>query len=165
MAGKIELVAYNDDWPFLFSKEAERVKSALGENCYFVHHIGSTVVPGLPAKPIIDMLPIVGKLALVEERISRMEALGYTAEGEQGLTGRRYFEKKNFHVHVYQFGDPAVDRHVKFCDYLKIHPDERDAYARLKIKLAKEYAGDREAYQEGKQAFIRRIEKIKGLRT
>jgi len=82
---KIEVVEYDPSWPELFEVEAERIKQALGHNCIRIHHIGSTSIPGLSAKPVIDMLPVVRDIQEVDKATKAMESLGYEAKGEYGM--------------------------------------------------------------------------------
>jgi GrpB-like predicted nucleotidyltransferase (UPF0157 family) len=115
---KIEVVEYDPSWPELFEIEAEQIKQALGRNCIEIHHIGSTSVPGLSAKPIIDMLPVVRDIQEVDKATKAMESLGYEAKGEYGMAFRRYFQKgkdiRTHNVHMYQEGDPEISRYLKF---------------------------------------------------
>lgn len=89
----VKVVAYDAKWPQLFEEKAKLIKSALGENCIAIHHIGSTAVLGLSAKPIIDILPVVKNILQVDQANFAMEQLGYTAKGEYGIPFRRYFQK------------------------------------------------------------------------
>lgn len=156
---------HNPEWPRLFEEEAARVAAALGKGVVAVHHIGSTSVPGLPAKPIIDMLPVVRRIeALDEPEIrERMESLGYEAMGEFGLPGRRYFRKggnpRTHHAHAYQEGHSDVERHLAFRDYLRAHPDVAREYGELKAELARRFPDDIEAYMDGKDAFVKAAER------
>src|SRR5580698_1970268 len=90
MARTIEVVPYNPEWPQMFEAEAALIKKALGDNCIAIHHIGSTSIPGLSAKPIIDILPVVKDILKVDAK--PIEALGYQAKGENGMAFRRYFQ-------------------------------------------------------------------------
>lgn len=158
MTGKIKVVPYNPAWPQLFAEEAERIKQALGPNCVAIHHIGSTAVPGLPAKPVIDMVPVVLDITDVDHATPNMQLLGYEAKGEFGMLFRRFFVKnlgsQSYHVHVFEKDNSEVERHVKFRDWMRTHKDDLTAYASLKQELALKYANDRKAYSFGKEAFI-----------
>jgi hypothetical protein len=106
---------------------------ALGDELVVVHHIGSTSVPGLAAKPIIDLLPEARSLVLIDELTPAFERAGYVAKGENGLQGRRYFTRdregyRTHNVHIYQAGDPDIERHLAFRDYLRSHAQVRDEY-------------------------------------
>ncbi len=106
MNSNIEVVPYNANWPVMFEQESTLIQHALGTNCLIIHHIGSTSVPGLPAKPIIDILPVVKNILGVDKTTTAMEGLGYQAKGEYGIVFRRFFQKGNnirtHHVHVYE---------------------------------------------------------------
>ncbi len=166
-ARKIEVVDYDPKWPELFKSEAEQVKQALGCNCVQIHHIGSTSIPGLSAKPIIDMLPVVRNIQEVDNAIEAMESLGYEAKGEYGMAFRRYFQKgksvRTHHVHVYQEGDPEISRYLKFCDWMRSHKADAESYARLKLELAKKFPHDILQYCNGKDAFVASIDTKDGF--
>ena len=89
----IEVVPYEPNWPMEFEQEAGQIKKALGDNCIEIHHIGSTSIPNLAAKPIIDMIPVVLDISKVDSANAAMQALGYEAKGEYGMLFRRYFQK------------------------------------------------------------------------
>jgi len=162
----IEVVPYNPKWPQLFEVEAALIKKALGDNCIAIHHIGSTSVPGLSAKPIIDILPVVKDILEVDPRTKLMEDLGYLAKGENGMAFRRFFQKgadiKTHNVHVYEEGDPEINRYIKFRDWMRSHPDDRDAYAKLKVELAAKFPHDILSYCNGKDAFVASIDNKDG---
>ena len=132
---KIEVVEYDLSWPELFEVEAKQIKEALGSNCIEIHHIGSTSIPGLSAKPIIDMLPVVRNIKEVDKAIQAMESLGYEAKGEYGIAFRRYFQKgkniRTHHVHVYQEADPEIIRYLKFRNWMRSHASDAENMASL----------------------------------
>lgn len=162
MKKNIEVVTYNPQWPELFESEAKLIKQALGNNCITIHHIGSTSVPGLSAKPIIDMLPVVRDIQAVDTATKAMESLGYEAKGEYGIAFRRYFQKdkdvRTHNVHVYQEGDPEISRYLKFRDWMRSHPDDAEKYAKLKEELAAKFPQDILQYCNGKDAFVASID-------
>lgn len=157
----IEVVSYNPKWPEMFASEAKLIKQALGDNCIAIHHIGSTSVPGLSAKPIIDMLPVVRDIQRVDQATKAMESLGYEVKGEYGIAFRRYFQKskdiKTHHVHVFQEGDSEISRYLKFRDWMLSHPEDAAAYAKLKQELAANSQNMME-YCNGKDAFVASID-------
>lgn len=161
MNNTIEVVSYNPRWPEMFASEAELIKKALGNNCIAIHHIGSTSVPGLSAKPILDMLPVVRDIQTVDRAASAMESLGYEVKGEYGIAFRRYFQKskniRTHNVHVYQEGDPEIDRYLKFRNWLRSHPEDADTYSKLKQELAAT-SQDMLRYCNGKDAFVASID-------
>lgn len=166
MMRNIVVVPYNPRWPELFKQEAEKIRSVLGDLLIEIHHIGSTSVPNLPAKPVIDILPIVRDIVLVDAFNPQFEAIGYEPMGENGIPGRRYFRKggvyhRSHHLHI--FGEDnllGINRHLAFRDYLRTHPEVAAAYAALKQKLAQQFPDDIIAYSDGKDAFIKRHEAI-----
>ncbi|WP_035892672.1 GNAT family N-acetyltransferase [Legionella oakridgensis] len=163
----IEVVPYDFNWPLQFEQEAKKIKKALGNNCIEIHHIGSTSVPDLAAKPIIDMIPVVLELDKVDSANAAMQALGYEAKGEYGIPFRRYFQKgdnlRTHHAHIFELGNPEIERHLKFRNWMRAHPDDRKAYAHLKKELAHQYPYDITAYCLGKENFITAIDKKAGF--
>ncbi len=129
---KIAVVPYNPEWPSLFEKEATRIKKALGDNCIAIHHIGSTSVPGLAAKPIIDCIVEVKDMHNI---IEALQALEYRCRGEYNIPFRLFFSTPNFNLHIYEKGHPEIELNLTFRDYLRTHPEARDAYAQLKTSL------------------------------
>jgi GrpB-like predicted nucleotidyltransferase (UPF0157 family) len=156
---EVVVVPPDRGWRDAFEAEAARLRSILGENLVEIHHIGSTAIPGIAAKPIIDILPVVREIDHVDAL-----AAGYRAWGEFGLPGRRYFTreengKRTHDVHVYAVGNPEITRHLAFRDYMNAHPEEARAYGRLKEKLAQEFPTNFEAYMDGKHAFVQERER------
>lgn len=155
---------HDPQWALRFAAEVPLLAEALGPTVRALHHIGSTAIPGLPAKPIIDILIEVGALAEITAREPAMVARGYEAKGEYGIPGRRYFRKstprgiRTHHVHCYEVGAPEVARHLGFRDFVRQHPDVARQYAELKQALARAHPNDRRAYAAGKASFIRQID-------
>jgi GrpB-like predicted nucleotidyltransferase (UPF0157 family) len=159
------LGAYSSEWPAEFEREAARLRQLVGERLVAIHHVGSTAVPGLAAKPVIDLLPLVDDIAGLERRTSVLQDAGYRAWGEFGLPGRRYFTKdlagvRTHNLHFYAAGDPDVERHLAFCRYLREHVAARDEYEALKRLAHARHPSDVLAYNDAKTAWIRRIEPI-----
>lgn len=167
MSTPIQIIPYDKNWPALFAQEAIKIKKALGENCLDVHHIGSTSIPGLAAKPIIDIIPVVKNILTVEDHIGQVEELGYEARGEYGIPFRRFFQKgqerRTHHLHIYEEGNPEIDRHLKFKEYMIHNPDALQEYAQLKIGLAAQFANDPLKYGLGKEQFIEDIDDKAGF--
>ncbi len=165
LMNKVEVVPHDPRWRDAFEAEAKRVAAALGENVVAVHHIGSTAIPDIYAKPVIDLLVEVGDLAEVDGRSSAMESLGYEVMGEYGIPGRRYFRKddregiRTHHVHAFEAGSAEVERHLAFRDYMIAHPAEAQRYGGLKRKLAEEHPQSMDAYMDGKDGFIKEIDR------
>lgn len=164
MLRKIEVVPHNPNWSNLFEVEAGKIAAVLGQEVIAIHHIGSTTILTISAKPIIDLLVEVRTIEKIDDFNSAMTELGYQPKGEYGIPGRRFFTKggdttRSHHVHTYQTRNPQVERHLNFRDYLIAHPDEAQAYSSLKEKLAKQFPTDIEGYLEGKSGFIAEIDR------
>ena len=159
MSRIVEIVPYDPNWPDKYNAEMVLIAGALGSNLAAAHHIGSTAVPGLAAKPTIDILLVVDSLDALDASNEKMSDLGYQAKGEHGIPGRRYFQKLDgdvhlFHIHAFNPGHPDVDNHLNFRDYLIAHPKTAQAYQHLKRDLAKRYRHQPAAYTAGKDTFI-----------
>jgi GrpB-like predicted nucleotidyltransferase (UPF0157 family) len=158
------MVPHDPEWQQLFQQEAEQITAVLGENAVAVHHIGSTAVPTIYAKPIIDVLLVVQDLFALDEKQSMMEALGYVALGEFGIPGRRYFRRDNdlgvrtHQVHAFENGSPQIQRHLAFRDYLISNPDTAQKYSDLKREMAAKYPNDSESCMDGKDELIKAID-------
>lgn len=163
----IEVVTYNPDWPDQFKTEAGKIKQALGDNCIDIHHIGSTSVPGLAAKPLIDILPVVKDIRLIEQAILAMQELGYEMGKELfKILNRMMFIKSNnirtHNVHIFEQGSSEIDCHLKFRNCLREHPEDRASYAKLKQDLATKFPDNMLQYYSGKEQFILEIGKRSG---
>ncbi|HDZ8979091.1 GrpB family protein [Aeromonas veronii] len=159
---RVDVVSYNPQWPASFVAEELQLRSAL-DNCLLaVHHIGSTSVVGLAAKPIIDIMLEVSSLERLDEQNGQLEALGYEAMGECGIARRRYFRKggdeRTHQIHAFLQGDDHVHRHLAFRDYLRAHPAVCREYAELKQAVAASCQHDIERYCAGKNAFVKEHE-------
>ena len=120
-------------------------------------------MPGLAAKPIIDIMPVVRSLGAVDGSRAALESLGYEYLGEFGIPGRRYMRKggdeRTHQIHIFQQDNRAdIDRHLAVRDYLRCHPADAKAYGELKARLAAEHPYDIEAYCDGKDAFVQELE-------
>ena len=137
--GPITLVPYDDRWPDLFAREAERIRRLLGERAMMIEHVGSTAVPGLSAKAIIDVLLVVAESAREEAYVPDLEAAGYVLRiREPDWYEHRLFKGPDTHVnvHVLPKGCPEIDRMVEFRDWLRGNEDDRLLYERTKRELA-----------------------------
>lgn len=164
MPRRVEVVEYNLNWPAAFKVETEILSNLLGEELITIHHIGSTSIPNLPAKPIIDIMPVVKAISNVDKFDQEFIRLGYLPMGEYGMPNRRFFIKGTFenrthHVHVFQEGDENIKRHLEFRDFMIKNPDKAKEYGDLKLKLAKEFEYDIEGYINGKEVFIKEIDR------
>lgn len=160
---QIKVVPYDPKWPEAFVDEAVHLKRILGSNSLEIHHIGSTAVPGLAAKPIIDILIVVNDLIKVDTVTTAIEALGYIAKGEHGIPLRRFFQKgesiRTHHVHIYESGNPEVNKYLRFRDWLRSHHEAAQLYADLKRELAERFPNDIIGYCNGKEEFVKDIER------
>ena len=162
---KVEVVPHNPNWRNEFEAEAKQIAVVLGETLVAVHHIGSTAIHGIYAKPVIDLLVEVRDITEVDARSSAMELLGYEAMGEFGIPGRRYFRKDNqegirtHQIHTFESGSPQIKRHLAFRDFMNAHPEEAQKYSELKRKLAAEHTNNMDGYMDGKDDFIKEIDR------
>jgi GrpB-like predicted nucleotidyltransferase (UPF0157 family) len=165
MTRKVAVVPPDRNWPQAFEDEASQLLIAFGDNPIAIHHIGSTSIFTIYAKPIIDILVEVTDIKKVDDRNVTIESLGYVAMGEHGIAERRFFRKDNqlgirtHHIHTFETGSAQLDRHLAFRDYLRSHPDDAQSYSDLKQKLAQQYPNEIESYMAGKSAFITEINK------
>lgn len=162
---KVEVVPHNPRWRDAFEAEAKHVVAALGENVIAIHHIGSTAIPNIYAKPVIDLLVEVRDITKVDGQSSAMELLGYEVMGEYGIPGRRYFRKDNragtrtHHIHAFEASSAEVERHLAFRDYMIAHPADAQRYSELKRKLAEEHPQNLDGYMDGKDGFIKEMDR------
>lgn len=162
---QINVVDYNEHWPELFKIEAKKIKAILTDELIELHHIGSTSVPGLKAKPIIDMIPVVKNVEAIDQYNNEMAQIGYEALGEFGIKGRRYFRKggsnRTHHVHIFQYDQvDDINRHLAVRDYLRSHEEKAREYGALKAQLAVKNPTDIEKYSEGKHEFVQELERL-----
>lgn len=163
---KVEIVPYNPDWPKMYENTIEQFFNTFCDKIAKIEHIGSTSVPGLAAKPVIDILLGVTKLSHAEDIIPKMELLGYeyVFKYEDVMPERRYFVKQldgksTHHIHSVEITSEFWRRHLLFRDYMRLHDNLRDEYFVLKKKLSEIDWEDRMGYTDAKTDFIRKIEK------
>jgi GrpB-like predicted nucleotidyltransferase (UPF0157 family) len=159
-SGVVRLLPYSDLWPRLYEAEKARIHAAVGRWVLDIQHVGSTAIPGMPAKPIIDIAVAVADFEEARICIVPLERLGYEYRGELGIPRRHYFTRgdpRTHHVHMNELGSRDWGNQVLFRDYLIRHPGQAEAYAALKQRLARQYSTDRDAYLAGKAAFIEGI--------
>ncbi len=159
----VRLVPYDPRWPALAARHMEAL-AGLGPMVLAVHHIGSTSVPGIAAKPVIDLMPVVTALALLDAAQAQVEALGYIWRGEFGIDGRRYCTladgdgERIAQAHFYAQGSPHIRRHLAFRDFLRAFPDIAAAYETEKRRARAIHPDNSHAYSEEKGAWIRATE-------
>ncbi len=167
MAQHVTVKEYDSNWTDAFESESKLIKNILGENCTAIHHIGSTAVEGLAAKPIIDIMPVVKSLDAVDRAVPLFVEAGYEFMGELGIPGRRYLRKggieRTHQVHIFsddgESGTRDIERHLAVRDYLRANKTVAEEYGALKQRLAKKYPYDIEAYCDGKDSFVQSLER------
>lgn len=161
MGYPVIIVDYNPQWPALYEEEKGRLLGVIGHKVVAIEHVGSTAVPGLGAKPIIDITVAVHRLADAEECIELLPSIGYEyiPPDKVGIPERRYFRKglpgaRTHHIHMVELASDFWERHLLFRDFLRAHPEVAQQYYELKKGLATKYGEDREGYTEAKTSFI-----------
>jgi GrpB-like predicted nucleotidyltransferase (UPF0157 family) len=155
----IEVVDYDPSWPRRYEEERDRIAAALGDAVVAIEHVGGTAVPGLPAKPVIDIMVGVPDIERAGQAVAGLINLGYqyVPELESQLPERRYFRRgapETHHVHMVTMGSDFWEEHVLFRDYLRSNPQAAEEYGKLKRALANRFRFDRDAYRAGKVPFI-----------
>jgi GrpB-like predicted nucleotidyltransferase (UPF0157 family) len=160
---EVEIVDYDPRWPLLFNEEARRLRAVLDPSLIMgLEHFGSTAIPGLSAKPIIDILIAVRSLAAAQATfVEALRTLDYVYWADNPKKDRMFFVKgmppfgsrRSHHVHVTE-PDGEMWRRLAFRDYLRAHSEEAETYAQLKRRLATEHQTDREAYTDAKSAYV-----------
>lgn len=171
-AGKIVLAPYDPAWPVLFEEERARLQTAIGEWAADIQHVGSTSIPGIAAKPIIDIAVHLRSPLDALKCITPLVEMGYECLGEFGIPGRIYFRRRTesplpgqahdgvgrtHHVHMYETGHEQFDYHIVFRDYLRSHAGAAQEYEALKRDLAVRFNDDVEAYADAKSDFVQHI--------
>lgn len=163
----VVIVEHDPRWAAAYARAAAELRAVLAPWLVAIEHIGSTAVPGLAAKPVIDLQVGVRSLADSDAIVAAVQSLGYeyVPEFEAELPDRRYFRRwadgrRTEHVHLVEHGNRSWwDRHLAFRDWLRAHDEDRDAYAALKRRLADAHPVDRAAYTDGKAGFVQAIER------
>jgi GrpB-like predicted nucleotidyltransferase (UPF0157 family) len=158
--GVLRLVPYSDDWPELYRQEAGHIRQAIGQYISDVQHLGSTAVPGMMGKPIIDIGVAVDSLDEAEICIKPLEDIGYEYRCKSEVPKSHYLVKGNpsrYHLRIYEKESQDWKEHVRFRDRLRQDPTLVREYTGLKRRLYRKLRGNRKAYQEGKSEFIKRV--------
>lgn len=161
----VRLLPHDPHWAEQASQEEARILEAVWPAIIEMHHVGSTAIPGIAAKPIIDLVGVGPNLDAIEEVRPKLEALGYAWHGEFGLEGRRFCTLsdphtglRRFHLHCYAVGDHSIHRHLAFRDYLRARPAVAEAYQAMKRDCAAKHPDDSHAYTDCKDRWIKRVE-------
>ncbi len=159
----VKLVPHQASWAELFRQEAERLRAALGDPVVRIEHVGSTSIPGVDAKPILDIVVAVWDMSEVVAFEQAVRPLDYLHQAENDQPGRLYFPKRlpddrsTHHLNITELDTECWFTHVAFRDYLREHPEACEEYRTLKLGLARRHPSDRVAYQEGKGPFIEHV--------
>lgn len=165
-SGTVRVAPYDSTWPTLFAAEAERMAQRFGAAGLplVLEHTGSTAVPGLAAKPVLDILAGYPERATVPVYIEVLTQAGYVHRGEQEIPGREFFRRGNpraYHLHLTAIGSTFWKDHLAFRDRLRADDTLRDAYAALKADLTARLPRDREAYITAKTSFVDKVLSIR----
>lgn len=159
---KVRLSEFDSSWKKSFKDECDVMTRIFGDEIVSFEHFGSTSVPGMKAKPVVDMMILVRDINQVNKYDAQLESLGYDVAGEWGIEGRRLLRKggdnRSHHIHIYQHDHPEVYRHLVVRDYLTEKPEEVKSYSDFKEKLASKYDDTRE-YSKAKKEFVSELEK------
>ncbi|WP_233520389.1 GrpB family protein [Prauserella sp. PE36] len=157
----VRVLDYDPGWPQAFEREAERIRSALGRHALSVEHVGSTAVPGLAAKPVIDILLVVANSAAESDYRAAVESAGFVLRArEPEWFEHRFFDKTpagsnvGINLHVFSAGCPEIQRMLAFRDHLRAHAEDRELYARVKRELAQRPWRDIEEYAQAKNTVV-----------
>lgn len=162
-SGIVRIVKHRTVWAVLYNTEAEIFKKCLGDIAVDIQHVGSTSVPGLIAKPIIDVAIAVNSRAAIFSAVNRLLDIGYSDKGDQGATGGYLLVKnsepdvRTFYIHIVEKADIQWRNYIAFRDCLRRDAKIRAEYARLKKDLAAKFPRDRLSYTNGKEQLIRNV--------
>jgi GrpB-like predicted nucleotidyltransferase (UPF0157 family) len=159
-SGVVRLVEYDARWPALFTAEQQRLRAACRSLPLRLEHIGGTSIPGMCAKPVLDILAGRPHEALVQDYVAALTRAGYEHRGERGVPGREYFRRgrpRAYHLHLVEDDSPMWREYLAFRDYLRARPDAARQFSVLKRTLAARFPRDREAYLNAKSAGVQEI--------
>lgn len=158
---KIRLTEYQHVWKLMYEQEVHFLQKLFCMDNIRFEHFGSTAVPGMRAKPVIDIICIVPNIERIDSYNQQLKLFGYESAGEWGIEGRRLFRKggdeRSHHLHVYQANNPQIDRHLIFRDYLLTHRKEAEKYSNFKQMLSRKYDSTAE-YSAAKKKFVSEME-------
>jgi GrpB-like predicted nucleotidyltransferase (UPF0157 family) len=151
---EVILEPYDPAWADWAAEWKARILEVAGDAIVEIHHIGSTSVPGMLAKPILDLMPGLTSYEAGYELTDAMTALGFDARGEFGIARRHYFHREDVHVHAYAVGEGQWQDQLDFRDYLRGSAEAREAYADLKRELQAGYRFDPQEFSNQKSEFV-----------
>jgi GrpB-like predicted nucleotidyltransferase (UPF0157 family) len=161
--GVVKIVGHRTEWAILYNTESAKLKQCLGNITIDIQHVGSTAVPGLISKPIIDIAIAVNSRETIAAVVKRLPDIGYIDKGDQGASGGYLLVKESepdvriFHIHIVEINDVQWRNYINFRDCLRRDANTRKEYAQLKRTLAAKFPTDRESYTGGKKQFIRNV--------
>jgi GrpB-like predicted nucleotidyltransferase (UPF0157 family) len=158
--GVVRLVEYDAQWPALFIAEQERIRDQCRTLMLRLEHVGGTSIPGMCAKPILDIAAGRPRDSSIRDCVAALEKAGYEHRGERGVPGRQYFRRglpRAYHVHLVEEAGPLWRDYLAFRDYLRAHPEDARLFAEVKRRLAARFRHDREAYMNGKSSYVHDI--------
>lgn len=167
-SGRVVVVPYDPRWPSLFEISAKELRSVLGGSALEIHHVGSTAIAGMSAKPILDVLVTIRSFEGGRLLMEPLGRLGYEYRPDEDIPDRHYFRRgpasgRTHHLSLAEGDSRHAMATLAFRDALRTDADLARAYEQLKLDLARRYPGDREAYLEGKSEFVRRVLEGRGL--
>ncbi|WP_164669271.1 GrpB family protein [Virgibacillus doumboii] len=162
----VELVKHNEAWSRQYIKEKKSITQAIPDSFIDIEHIGSTVIPEIKAKPIIDIMAGIAELEEYVHLVAPLEKAGYVYIPKQEFTDRKFFLKRiagnpDIHLHICEMNGTEWNDKLFFRDYLRSNRDKRSAYEVLKMRLANEYRNDRSSYTKAKESFIHDVLRMK----
>jgi GrpB-like predicted nucleotidyltransferase (UPF0157 family) len=163
--GAVRLVEYDPRWPQLFAAERQRIRDQWGTLALRLEHIGGTAIPGMCAKPVLDMAAGRPRDASTQDYVAALKQAGYEHRGERGVPGRQFFRRgqpRAYHVHLVEEGGPQWRDYLAFRDYLRTHAEAAREFADLKRVLAARFAKYREAYMNAKSSHVQEILRLAG---
>jgi GrpB-like predicted nucleotidyltransferase (UPF0157 family) len=166
-SGRVVLVPYDPRWPLLFEEAAAELRQALGGAALAVHHVGSTAIPGIAAKPVLDILVIIPSLGACGTLTDSLTRIGYEYRPNEEIVDRHFFRRthgtaRTHHLSLAEPDSRYATVTLCFRDALREDHALAEAYERLKLELAERYPADRPAYLEGKSAFVREVLRSRG---
>jgi GrpB-like predicted nucleotidyltransferase (UPF0157 family) len=159
-SGVVRLVEYDARWPALFAAERQRIRDRCGARSPRIEHVGGTSIPGMCAKPVVDMAAGHPRDASPGDFVAALEQAGYEHRGERGVPGRQFFRRgqpRAYHLHLVEEGGPLWREYLAFRDYLRAHPADARRFADVKRALAARFPRDREAYMNAKSSYVQQI--------